>query len=139
MTITEFLLARIAERESVARDMQHQARVGRPFFRTDLLAGGTGIRELIDPARVMADCEAKRRIVELHKNWPVLIDQPVKLEPIVSSDPTQFAFRASQQIAWATEQEYRAKFGDEPPTAPMLAALAAVYADHPDYREEWRP
>lgn len=22
--------------------------------------------------------------------------------------------------------------------APMLLALAAVYADHPDYREEWR-
>jgi hypothetical protein len=36
-----------------------------------------------------------------------------------------------------TEQEYRNRFGDGPPTAPMLRALAAVYSDHPDYRAEW--
>lgn len=99
MTITEFLLARIAERESVARDMQHQARVGRPFFRTDLLAGGTGIRELIDPARVMAECEAKRRMVEE-----------------------------------ATHPQTSSQEGYD-----MLRYLAEVYADHPDYSEEWRP
>lgn len=36
-------------------------------------------------------------------------------------------------------QEYRAKFGDEPPTTPVLRALAPPYADHPDYRDEWKP
>lgn len=26
-----------------------------------------------------------------------------------------------------------------PEASPVLTAFAAVYADHPDYREEWRP
>lgn len=49
-----------------------------------------------DPARVLAECEAKRRIVE----W--------------ASD-------GEGEFHWST----------------VLAPLAAVYADHPDYREEW--
>ena len=61
MTLTEFLLARIAERESVARDVRHQALIGRPLLQ--LLGGGTGIRELVDPDRVLAECEAKRLLV----------------------------------------------------------------------------
>jgi hypothetical protein len=48
-----------------------------------------------DPARVLAECEAKRRIVE----W----------------------------------------YGEEPGrVGPALGMLAAVYADHPEFREEWR-
>ena len=102
-TLTDFLLARIAERESVAIDMQDQARLGRPFFDTERLAGGTGIRELIDPAHVLVECEAKRRIVEGLDGW----------------DPE---LGTTGQIA-----------------VQVLQLLALPYADHPDYREEWRP
>lgn len=92
-----------------------------------------------DPARVLAECEAKRRIVELHKAWPVLVTRQPTFEPPGPADVSAMTFRMSQQIAWATEQEYRERFGDEPPTAPMLRALAAIYADHPDYDPEWTP
>lgn len=69
--LRDFLLARVAERESTARDMQDQERLGRPFFRLDPSVGGSGIRELIDPTRILAECEAKRRIVE-HETKPYL-------------------------------------------------------------------
>lgn len=60
-----------------------------------------------DPARVLAECEAKRRIVELH---PPVIDnrQEVCVE---------------EQAEWP---------------CPTLRALATVYAGHSGYREEWR-
>ena len=116
MTLTEFLLARIAEDEAAANVAHRES-----------------------PARVLAECEAKRRIVEFHKSWPVLVQTPVTFEPVDGTDPGHYTFRATQQIAWTTEQEYRERFGDEPPAGPVLRHLAAVYADHPDYREEWRP
>jgi hypothetical protein len=91
------------------------------------------------PARVLAECEAKRRIVEWHQNWPVMVETQPTIEPVESADPTQFAYRASQQLAWMTEREYRARFGTEPPTSPILRLLAMPYADHPDYLPEWKP
>jgi hypothetical protein len=85
---------------------------------------------------------AKRRIVEMHRDWPVLVARPDEFEPSFGADlpfPDQITMRMSRQIAWMTEQEYRNRFGDEPPTGPIIRVLAAVYADHPDFREEWRP
>lgn len=148
MTLTDFLLARIAEDEAVARAMDEASdpldwsEPGDPAIGlagpVDGPAGYEAI--VIDPARVLAECEAKRRIVELHQSWPVLVDGPPELEQLEdAADANAMTLRVSQRLAWLTQQEYRARFGDEPPTAPMLAALAAVYAGHPDYREEWRP
>lgn len=57
-----------------------------------------------NPARVLADCEAKRQLVTFATE---LISKGVDSEP------------------WAGEE--------------MLARLSLAYADHPDYREEWRP
>ena len=90
-----------------------------------------------DPARVLREVEAKRRIVDLHANWPVLVQGQPKYE-MQQMDATGFvSFRATQQTAWLTEREYRERFGVEPPAAPMIRALASVYADHPDYDPEW--
>lgn len=88
MTITEFLEARIAEDETVARDA---------------IANGEGALDWADdgdptdihiarhdPARVLAECAAKRAV-------------------IVYSPPK------------------------------TLQHLAAIYADHPDYQQEWAP
>jgi hypothetical protein len=64
-----------------------------------------------DPARVLAECEAKRQIVEdfqvLHRDYRE-----------THSETTE----ARRFQAMVT-----------------VARLASVYADHPDYREEWRP
>lgn len=91
------------------------------------------------PSRVLAEIAAKRAIIEFHKQWPILVDTPPKIERDDSAGLDSVAFRMTRQITWATEQEYRKRFGDEPPTTPMMRALASVYSDHPDYREEWKP
>lgn len=125
-TLTEFLLARLAEDEALA-----------------LAAQGDGEPQWFavpDPARVLAEVAAKRAIVEFHESWPVLVQKPPTFDRAdVEADINSMTYRMSQQISWLTTQEYRTRFGDEPPTAPMLAALAEVYADHPDYDEAWRP
>jgi len=160
MTLTDFILARIADDEAAvyAWDSDGAAQVasmwtgpepgyatvasGRPA--SGWFADGREVEDarhvevLYNPARVLAECEAKRQIVELHKSWPVLVKTPPKFSAD-TGDPTSLTMRMSQQVMWATEQEYRERFGSEPPTAPMLRVLAAVYADHPDYDESWRP
>lgn len=157
MTLTEFLLARIAEDEAAARAV---IPLGRP------LEGGAAARWAVvgrtvgdasgyvvaysvegesprrhiarwDPARVLAECEAKRRIVELHESWPTLVETPIETE--TTNDISGYVLRASKQIAWLTTREYVARFGIDPPTAPILALLALPYADHPDYLPEWKP
>lgn len=63
------------------------------------------------PERYAAECEAKRRIVE---DFEIL-----HADYGVTHDPSTEARRFQALIA--------------------AARLASVYADHPDYREEWTP
>ena len=74
----------------------------------------------------------------MHESWPVLVQTEPTFETATGS-ADQMTMRMFERIAWLTRREYVDRFGTEPPTAPLLAILAAVYADHPDYREEWRP
>lgn len=69
MTLTEFLVARIAEDEAVAAD--EQAELQAESFGSGGLQSGlvrvlvNGIPgTLIDHSRVLAECQAKRRIIE---------------------------------------------------------------------------
>lgn len=97
MTLTEFLLARIAEDEE--RHGHHKVR---PSDYGDFKTpdGGCVPCDLAPPreCRVLAECEAKRGLITeaneaMDANWPV---------------------------SWI--ERY----------------LAQPYADHPDYRDEWR-
>jgi hypothetical protein len=89
-TLAAFLLARIAEDETAARDRQsHQDNVYE--------AAGWW-----DCDRVLAECEAKRRLVEA--------------------------------ISWESDQLANGWFV----ARRLLRLLALPYADHPDYRDEWR-
>jgi len=125
MTITEFLLARIAEDEAVAKRVgnakMYRDDLGRGWIEGPLghVAITDGRRDipvaeaaLLDhlghnmPGRVLAECEAKRRIVEL--SWHHL---------------------GEDDYGWGMEEAKRQ----------VLVLLALPYADHPDYREEWRP
>jgi len=117
MTRTEFLLARIAEDEETARAADgtrwlHEDKVvsfeafgpdGDWVDASSPLSVNTRDNgwHIVNwsPARVLAECEAKRRIVD---NPPADWDAHVQWEETVD-------------------------------------ILAAVYADHPDYRQEWRP
>lgn len=66
-----------------------------------------------DPARVLAEVEAKRRIVSLHH-------EPVSWQP--GRDPSCSSI----------------DYAEDSTDCETLRALALPYADHPDYREEWR-
>jgi hypothetical protein len=89
--LTDFLLARIAEDEAVAL----RARDNAGSF------GVGGHMVAWTPGRVLAECEAKRRIIE----------------------------RVSE-VKWTGSYAVRDV---------VLEILALPYADHPDYRPEWRP
>ena len=93
--LAAFLLARIEEDEDCSR-----YRIG--------IGDRHGLWQC-EPERILAECEAKRRIIEEHAST-------------TRSDPCD-AHNANYE------------------TIPCdnLLYLAAVYADHPDYREEWRP
>jgi hypothetical protein len=64
------------------------------------------------PDRVLAECEAKRALVELLEHQSRLIEEA---EDTGDLDPNSL-------------DPYRA-----------LGLLALPYDDHPDYRDEWRP
>jgi hypothetical protein len=142
MTLTEFLLARIAEDEETARDAALEAGVtgfgderrasgahwvasyhevclrrveGEP--RKKLLEGralGLSVAKHVrthDPARVLAECEAKRRIVGIHSGPEFGVER--------------------RHLCWDS------LIRDD--KCETLHALALPYADHLDYREEWKP
>jgi hypothetical protein len=108
MTLTEFLLARIAEDEGVARELD----LGQPEADDSHLYRGEGRMVLTYPARVLAECQAKRHIVEL----------------CASAED-----RAEQHPDISLLKMPAAVYGVS------VRVLAAVYADHPDYSEAWRP
>jgi len=115
LTLTDFLLARIAEDEvAIRRASMFPPRwvarpddVGQPIiagsFRVATCA--ESVMDHIarhDPARVLAECEAKRAVVGLHP----------------------------EMLGWCqgcAHESYPCR---------TLLALALPYADHPDYREE---
>jgi hypothetical protein len=77
-----------------------------------------------DPAHVLAECESKRRIVELHRQsripYEVANDLPGVCLTETSSD--YFTDGRGSYTAYACA---------------TIKALASVYSDHPDYRDEW--
>lgn len=72
-----------------------------------------------DPARVLAEVNAKRAILDEH--------QPLKIE----GDK----IAGCQTCSWRDDMEV---LQVEWP-CPTVRLLALPYADHPDYRQEWRP
>lgn len=130
LTLTDFLLARIAEDESSARAATQGPWTSQgggyvmpptPWTRGSwersavVRPGGYSLSQSNadaahivrhDPARVMAECEAKREIVEIH---------------------------SGRDGVCTYRDEY------DPNGCGTLRALALPYAEHPDYCEEWRP
>lgn len=95
LTITDFLLARIAEDED-----------------PETAAERFGVDRFVDMSRVLAECGAKRRIVEMY----------------AEHDHSAYADHRWSNFAggYATATDH------------VVALLAAVYDDHPDYDEGWR-
>ena len=124
MTLTEFLLARIAEDEAVARDAGE--RRGLPYESPLYVVDDNYRHDQVGiyPERVLAECEAKRRIVGIHE-----------LDPIeVYSWGTTGGGCGLCDHSCETGGD---TWGHDP--CETLKALALPYADHPDYRQEWKP
>lgn len=143
MTLTEFLTARIDEDERLAQqlldDLTAQVADGGytsdergPFTPSRMLssqlwafyagqarwrnfARGQGIATLADPARVLAECEAKRRIVAEYRIAESLIDTLTQAD---QSDAAHWEERSDA-------------------LREAIGFLAVVYADHPDHDEAW--
>jgi hypothetical protein len=116
MIITEFVLARIAEDEAAAQAALDQAPAS--GLRDSDEGHDAGHTARWSPARVLAECTAKRTIVEAFEELG------------------QFLTRASDSGSEDTAAGVRDMFAGL-----MIAvqAHAGAYADHPDYRPEWRP
>ena len=122
--LDEFLLARIAEDKRMAVDAARAA--GRERWSPDQLSAGlpepmaAEHAARFDPARVLAECAAKRGTVlacrELGPDLHFLGTRPRGLPDVPISPHDQ------HQLAALT-----------------LALLALPYAEHHDYRPEWRP
>lgn len=115
LTLTDFLLARIAGDERDARGALGSA------MTDDALASGWGTE------RVLVECEAKRRI--LHQHVQMSAGQPLMAD-------YEGADQQCVSCGYAEEWEMT-EYGPTFP-CPTLLALALPYADHPDFREEWR-
>lgn len=114
MSITEFLEARIAEDEAEAREGLAQ---GDPKD----VYGALGFFE---PDRVLAECAAKRRIVDLYKFHRS--NRDARRSPLAREAEDE---QAAQE---RRTQEARTRAIEE-----AVLSLAAVYKDHPDYQQEW--
>lgn len=135
MTLTEFLLAQIAIDEAVAR-AAHEAASGQErwwvdgpalhsrkhwVYQTGEKFTERAVAEHIarhDPARVLADCKAKRRIVE---QWR-------------EADKAEEEY-GGEGDGWPEIDRLRSV---EFALADVLRALVQVYADRPGFDPAWR-
>jgi hypothetical protein len=118
MTIEEFLLARI-------REVEHAADMMVPL-----------IDQLLYK-QIFELCANQRKMIDWHKNWPVLVESPPKYEHGPQKGSTDWQISVTQQMAWLTQEAYVKQFGSQPPTAPLLKEMADMYRTHPDWREVW--
>jgi len=118
VNIVEFLLDRITEDEAVARgalDRVTRSWGGWEEFADFGVSAESSAHVLRHhPERVLAECEAKRRIVELHAG---------------AHECSVYAKGEVDNCAWVESDD----------TCSTLRLLALPYADHPDYDEAWRP
>ena len=119
-TLTDFLLARVAEDEAQVE------------YATDpggwTLSGDERGYPVISRSRVLAECEAKRRIVGLHR----------RVDLFHGPDDRTFGCdicgdRLGDTFSWDCLEP-----GESLWPCLTIGLLALPYADHPDYRQEWR-
>jgi hypothetical protein len=90
-----------------------------------------------DPARVLAECEAKRQIVA-RASRSVVRTNSARPSPFGSLSLTEGRYYDGDRDV--TDEYYAWHAVDGEPEDPQtLRTLAAVYADHPDFDPAWQP
>jgi len=116
MTLRDFILSRVAEDEAVARAViARYAPDAVTMTREDPWPEEAAFTARYDPTRVLAECEAKRRVVEEY-------DQAVFDDKAVPHGDNEAGWVADAVLLHSRL---------------MLRIHAATYADHSHYRDEW--
>jgi Family of unknown function (DUF6221) len=132
MGINEFLEARIKEDIETADALFFATRI--PDKMPDFFAAGGPAAEQFwarfNPARVLAEAETRRAILGLH----VITAEKIHRAPFDAMTGERL------RDEYAVDCEVCGWAGDNPAGAcTTLALLAAVYNNHPDYQQEWKP
>jgi hypothetical protein len=114
MTITEFLLARVVEDEAAMDGAEGAAAWPLDMTRPQVSGDSQASWVVIGRDRVLAECEAKRRIVGLAQS---------------ADEADRYAAEVIGGVDGAAV---------DTDGAGILRALASVYADHPDFDPAWR-
>lgn len=133
LTLTDFLLSRIAEDEAaVKRALDFPYHVAGPPWGAayepvadDPSSSLTDHHLAVTPARVLAECAARRRIVERERWTP---------SPGMECDGHPIPFAPHGDYGEGFCMYYAERDGE---FSPDLRDLAAIYSDHPDYRADW--
>lgn len=116
--LAEFLLSRVAEDEATARAVdEFNFDDGAITICDAPWAVERAFAERFTVRRVLAECEAKRRIVTAYRS--------AKIDADYWSQRAPGSVTAEQAVARLSAWTF------------ALTPLALVYADHPDYRDEW--
>lgn len=140
-TLVDFLRARLDEREKPLREIVRQLDA---YAASDDETGmdggwslwgsfGGSINAAFKPREQLADVAAKRQLIELH--------MPIKDHGRFSEErPDSLGCEGCPEphgMVCTTCRDYAGDHDDAP--CETLKLLALPYADHPDYREDWRP
>jgi hypothetical protein len=83
--------------------------------------------------------QAILHILHTHQQWPVLLQQkPDSYQNIkTAADFNTVSYAIRHNLEWATRESYVARFGTEPPTDPIVLALARIWKTHANFLPEW--
>jgi hypothetical protein len=78
-------------------------------------------------------------IVKVHDAiWPILTQEPPELQKVETvSDFHTVAYQMRQNIEWHTRDSYVKRFGQDPPTNPIVLSLARIWKTHDNFQPAW--
>jgi|SRR5450756_852303 len=123
MTLTEFLLARIAEDEAEANSLPdgrewHRLLLGweqTEWDQDQILCSDEYLHLTMSKHRLLAECTAKRDAITAAWNDHLSIEN---------------------EVGTCRDQVQMSRENDNPQ---VVCALDLIYANHPDYQQEWKP
>ena len=137
MTLTEFLLARIAEDEAVARAAVGTAAFSRQSGRWSFET----VNDQFGPIPIVfavADSGAKTQAANMESAW----EREERGAHIARHDPARVLAECEAKRAIVKDAEWLLSGSDidvREITDWLFGHLALPYADHPDYLPEWKP
>ena len=135
MDLVEFLTARLDEEQAAAEEALRRTTTTRRMVRgqwvEDTVQPPEWRRSAWPPARVLAEVDAKRRILASYTEAVLVRDEATQWA--MSPSPVITNPGADGVERWTRARD--AAFFLEP----AIRLLAQPYASHPDYDEAWRP